>query len=56
MCFCRGAPAPASGASRSLLAQRVQLKVSPTKAEPKESGRLTAGERMKGSGFVSERV
>ena len=40
------------GGSRSLFAQRVQLKDSPTDAEPKERGRLTAGERRKGSGFV----
>lgn len=40
--------------SRSLLAQRVQLKDSPTEAEPKERGRVTAGERRKGSGFVED--
>jgi hypothetical protein len=42
---------------RSLLAQSVQLNVSPTYAEPNDTGRLTMGLRRNGDGFdvVSER-
>lgn len=38
---------------RSLFAHSVQLNVSPTYAEPKETGRLRIGEMRKGDGFVS---
>jgi hypothetical protein len=38
---------------RSLLAHRVQLKVSPTYAEPKDTGRLRIGLSRKGAVLVS---
>ncbi len=41
----------AASIGSSLFAQRVQLKVSPTYAEPNDTGRLTAGLRRKGDGF-----
>lgn len=45
----RGAVAPGRV---SLLAQSVQLNVSPTYAEPKAGGSVRSGERMKASGLV----
>ena len=40
------------GSARSWLAHKVQLKVSPTYAEPNEGGRFSIGVKRKGSGFV----
>lgn len=37
---------------RSLFAQSVQLNVSPTYADPKDTGRLRIGLSRKGAGFV----
>jgi hypothetical protein len=42
----------AAGGGMSWFAQRVQLKVSPTYADPKDGGRLRMGLRTKGDGFV----
>lgn len=41
----------AASGGRSLFAQSVQLKVSPTYADPNDTGRLTTGLRRKGVGF-----
>lgn len=38
--------------ARSLFAQSVQLNVSPTYADPKDTGRLRIGLSKKGAGFV----
>lgn len=44
----------AASGGRSLLAQSVQLNVSPTYAEPNDTGRLRIGLSRKASGFVFE--
>ena len=46
------ATVPEGEGGTSWLTQSVQLKVSPTYAEPKEGGRLRIGVMMKGDGLV----